>query len=97
MLFDEIKVDTITQGDTLYVSVPQLATHLAKAVYEFAQGSAELAEIFPLGVGERAYVMGITEGMQNIVIMLKQANDEHRIGSIDTVEELLERFRDASF
>ena len=96
MLFDEIKVDTVIDNDVLYVSVPQLAIHLAQAVEEFAQGSAELAQIFPLGAAERAFIMGITEGMQNIVIMLEQANDEHSIGSIDTVDELLEKFRDAS-
>lgn len=96
MLFDEIKVNTITDNDILYVNVPQLAAHLSQAIQEFVQGSAELAQIFPLGAAERAFIMGLTEGMQNIVIMLEQANDEHSIGNIDTVDELLEKFRDAS-
>ena len=96
MLFDDLEVDSINHNGSLYVNVPQLATHLAKAVRDFAHESSQLANIFPLDIRERAFIIGLIEGMENVVVMLKQANDEHSIGSIDTIDELLERFRDAS-
>jgi hypothetical protein len=93
MLFDEIKVDTITKDGELYVSVPQLASHLARAVQEFAIESRHLSLIAPLTAEESTFIMGLVNGMQNVVMMLSQGNSESKISNINTVEELLERFK----
>ena len=96
MLFDEIKVETTTYNDSLYVNVPQLTQHLTKAIYEFIRESNSLSHVVALSPLERAYIMGLIDGMQNVAITLRQGLDEHDIGTIDTIEELLERFKDVS-
>jgi hypothetical protein len=93
MLFDEINIDTITKNGELYVSVPQLASHLAKAVQAFAIESRQLSLIVPLTEEESTFIMGLVNGMQNVVMMLSQGNSESKISNINTVEELLERFK----
>lgn len=94
MLFDEINVDIITKDNELYVNVAQLANHLSKSISEFAHESSQLAKIFPLDVRERAFVVGLIEGMQSVTVMLKQADDEHTISNIHTIDEFLERLKD---
>jgi hypothetical protein len=96
MIFDEVKIATITDNGELYVSVNELATHLDKAVHEFTYESEELSKIIPLTKQERLFIMGLAEGMYNIVLMLRQANDEHGINTINTVDDFLEKFRNES-
>ena len=92
MLFNEIKVDTIEKDGMIYINVPQLATHLSKAVREFAMEAAQLSEIVPPTKEESSFVWGLIEGMQNVVLLLTQGNNEAKIDTINTVEEFLERF-----
>lgn len=93
MLFDDIKVDNIIHNDMLYVNVSQLATHLAQATKRFALEASELAQTFGMTPQERVFILGLIHGMENTVTLLFQANDEYNISTIDTIEDLLEKFR----
>jgi hypothetical protein len=94
MLFDDINVDTIKQDDELYVNVDQLYNHLAGSTEIFAQESAALAKEFGITREEKVFTMGLIQGMWSVVMMLQQAQDEHAFDSIETVEDLLQRFKD---
>lgn len=92
MIFNEINIRTIEKDGSLYVNVLDLAKHLDNATKDFAAESKNLSEIIQLTEEESAFIMGLINGMYNVVIMLSQGNDEHEMSNINTVEELLERF-----
>lgn len=92
MLFDEIKIDTVTHNDELYVNVQQLFEHLAGSTEHFSQESAMLAKEFGITRDEKYFVMGMVQGMWSVVMMLRQGNQEFEFESVQTVDDLLERF-----
>lgn len=96
MLFDELKVDTITHDDDLYINVLQLAEHLEKSISSFIFKSKQFNEIIPMTVPEHAFIMGVIEGMSTVSVLLEQGNNEYKIGSLDTIDDLLEKFKDVS-
>lgn len=92
MLFDEIKIDTITQDNQLYVNVEQLLDHLAGSTETFSQETALLAKEFGITRDEKYFVTGLIQGMWSVVMMLRQGNQEFKFDSIETVEDLMESF-----
>lgn len=96
MLFDDLEIETLVKDDELYVRVSALAQHLSKAVHEFANESQALSHIVGLTEKEKAFIMGVVEGMYNVVVMLIQSYDEHELKQINTIEELLEKFDESS-
>ena len=92
MLFDEIKVNTITHDNELYVNVEQLYQHLAGSTQEFSKESYEMAQKFGITRDEKYFVTGLIQGMWSVVMMLRQGNQEFKFDSIETVEDLMESF-----
>lgn len=92
MLFDDIKVETLIHNDQLYVNVEQLHTHLAGSTEQFSQEVYESAKRFGISRDEKYFVQGLVQGMWSIVMMLRYGNQEYEFESVETVNDLLERF-----
>ena len=61
----------------------------------FAQETTVLAKEFGITREEKVFTMGLIQGLWSVVMMLQQAQDEHAFDSIETVEDLLQKFRDS--
>lgn len=96
MIFDELKINTLVHGNELYVRVSDLSNHLSNAVDEFADETDALAKIVRLTEQEKTFIMGLINGMYNVVLMLTQSNDEHELKQINTIDELLEKFNESN-
>ena len=96
MLFDDLKINHLVQDDHLYVRVSDLAQHLSKAIEEFADESEALSYLVKLTEKEKAFIMGLVNGMFNVVLMLTQSHDEHELKQINTIDELLEKFNESN-
>lgn len=92
MLFDEIKIDTITHDDQLYINVEQLYNHILGSVEIFSSETAQLAKILGMPRDEKYFVMGLVEGMWSIALMLGYGNKQYQFDSANTVEDLIKRF-----
>lgn len=94
MLFDEISIDGKSIDGELYVNADQLWKHLTKSTEEFSKESVEVAKKFGMSVEEKCYVMGMIQGMMSVVSMLRLAQEESALSQVNTVEDLLQRFRE---
>lgn len=94
MIFDELKINTIVHENELYVRVSDLTQHLSNAVNEFADETDALSKIIKLTELERTFIIGLVNGMYNVVLMLTQSHDEHELKQINTIDELLEKFNE---
>ena len=92
MLFDEIKVKTITHDDELYVNVEQLYQHLAGSTQEFSKETYQMAQKFGITADEKYFVIGMVQGMWSVVLMLKHGDQEFKFESIETVDDLVKKF-----
>lgn len=92
MLFDDLKIKHMVNDGKLYVHVNDLSEHLKKSLDEFVHESEAISLIAPMTELEKTFVMGIVNGMHNVILMLRQSNDEYGLNEINTVEELLEKF-----
>jgi hypothetical protein len=92
MLFDDIKVDTTIHNNELYVNVEQLHQHLTGSTELFSQEAYEMSKKFGITRDEKYFVQGLVQGMWSVVMMLKFGNQEHEFESVQTVDDLLERF-----
>ena len=92
MLFDEIKVNTVTSDNELYVNVEQLYQHLAGSTHEFSKECYEMAQRFGITRDEKYFIMGMVQGMWSVVMMLKHGDQEFKFESIETVDDLVEKF-----
>ena len=92
MLFDEIKIDTITHDDQLYINVEQLYNHILGSVELFSNETQQLAKILGMPRDEKYFVMGLVEGMWSIALMLGYGNKQFQFDSVNTVEDLIKRF-----
>lgn len=95
MIFDDLEINTITKDGQLYVSVSDLTEHLSKAVNEFADETEALSYVVKLTEQEKTFIMGLVNGMYNVVVMLTQSRDEHQLKQINTIDELLEKFNES--
>lgn len=96
MLFDDLKIGHLVHDDQLYVCVQDLVQHLTRSIQEFADESDALSHVVKLTEKEKTFIMGLVNGMYNIVIMLAQSQDEHELKQINTVDELLEKFNESN-
>lgn len=96
MLFDDLKIKNFVHENELYVSVPDLSSHLLKAIDEFYNETKELSHIVGLSIEERVFITGLINGMSNIVTLLTQSYEENEISQISTVDELLEKFNEST-
>lgn len=96
MLFDDLKINTLVHEDELYVRVSDLSTHLSNAISEFADETEALSHIVGLTEKEKAFIMGLVNGMYNVILMLTQSHDEHELKQINTIDELLEKFNESN-
>ena len=94
MLFDEIKIDTITHDDELYINVEQLCNHILGSVEVFSNETAHLAKMFGMPRDEKYFAMGLVEGMWSIALMLGYGNKQFEFDSVKTVEDLIKKFWD---
>jgi cell division protein ZapA (FtsZ GTPase activity inhibitor) len=94
MIFDDLEIDSLIHDGKLYVCVSDLKEHLSKAVHEFSNETEALSHVFKMTQREKAFVMGLINGMYNVVMMLTQSQDEYKLGQINTIDELLEKFND---
>lgn len=94
MLFDELEVETITNDGKLFVNAEQLSKHVKKSAQLFIDDSKAIDRVMPLSKEEISFVLGISEGMKSIFLMLVQAYEESELRDIETVEDILERFKD---
>jgi hypothetical protein len=92
VLFDEIKVKTITHDDELYVNVEQLYQHLAGSTQEFSKETYQMAQKFGITADEKYFVIGMVQGMWSVVLMLKHGDQEFKFESIETVDDLVKKF-----
>jgi hypothetical protein len=92
MLFDEIKIDTITYNDQLYINVEQLHNHILGSAEIFSNETAELAKSFGISRDEKYFTLGLIEGMWSVALMLGYGNRQYELNSVNTVEDLLKRF-----
>lgn len=92
MLFDDLKINYLVNDRKLYVHVNDLSEHLKKSLDEFIHESEAISLVVPLTELEKTFIMGIASGMHNVILMLRQSNDEYGLNGINTVEELLEKF-----
>ena len=92
MLFDEIKVKTITHDNELYVNVEQLYQHLAGSTQEFSKETYQMAQKFGITADEKYFVIGMVQGMWSVVLMLKHGDQEFKFESIETVDDLVKKF-----
>lgn len=95
MIFDDLEINTLTYNDNLYVKVSDLAQHLSKAVNEFADETEALSHVVRLTEQEKTFIMGLINGMYNVVVMLTQSHEEHELTKINTIDELLEKFNES--
>lgn len=93
MIFDEIEVKSYVHNEELYVNVDQFASHLEKAINGFSHQSYQISLVVNMSEQEKAFITGLIEGMGSVLFMLKHANDEHEIGTINTVEEFLNKLK----
>lgn len=96
MIFDDLKINTLTHDGELYVLVSDLSEHLSKAVEEFADETEQLSHVVKLTEQEKTFIVGLVNGMYNVVLMLTQSQDEHKLKEINTIEDLLEKFNESS-
>ena len=94
VLFDEVKIDTKKINGELYVSVEQLWQHLTGSAEQFSLETAELAEKTGLITEEKYFIMGMIQGMMSVVSMLRLAQEESVFGEVDTIEDLLQKFKE---
>ena len=92
MLFDEIKVNSITHNNELYVNVEQLYQHLAGSTQEFSKETYQMAQKFGITADEKYFVIGMVQGMWSVVLMLKHGDQEFKFESIETVDDLVKKF-----
>jgi hypothetical protein len=92
MLFDEINIETITHNEDLYINVEQLLNHIVGSSEHFSHETAVLAKQFGITRDEKYFTMGLIQGMLSIAIMLRQGNHEFEFDSVETVEDLLQKF-----
>lgn len=92
MLFDEIKIDTITHNDELYINVEQLYNHILGSTEIFSNETARLANLVGISRDEKYFTMGLIEGMWSVALMLGYGNKQYQFDSVNTVEDLLKRF-----
>jgi hypothetical protein len=92
MLFDEIKIDTITHNDQLYINVEQLYNHILGSAEIFSNETVRLANAFGISRDEKYFTMGLVEGMWSVALMLGYGNKQYQFDSVNTVEDLLKRF-----
>lgn len=95
MLFDDLKINNLVHDGMLYVRVSDLAEHLARSAQEFSDESEALSHLIRLTEKEKAFIMGLVNGMYNVIIMLTQSDDEHELRKINTIDELLEKFNES--
>lgn len=95
MIFDDLQINTLAYNDSLYVKVSDLAQHLSKAVSEFADETEALSHVVKLTEQEKTFIMGLINGMYNVVVMLTQSHEEHELTKINTIDELLEKFNES--
>ena len=94
MLFDEIKIDSTNIDGELYVNVEQLRSHLLGSAQLFAEETVELSKTVKIIKEEKYFVMGMVEGMMSVVAMLSLAHEESAFDEVETVEDLLQRFKE---
>ena len=94
MIFDDINIETIKQDDDLYVNVEQLRSHLLGSAQLFAEETVELSKTVQITKEEKYVVMGMVEGMMSVVAMLSLAHEESAFDEVETVEDLLQRFKE---
>lgn len=92
MFFDEIKIETIEKDGKLYIDVEQLYNHIVGSTEIFANESAFLANKFGITKDEKYFVMGLIEGMWSIALMLGYGNKQYQFDSVQTVEDIMEKF-----
>lgn len=96
MLFDDLKINTLVYDGQLYVRVSDLSEHLSRSVQEFVNESGVISHVVTLTEKEKAFIMGLANGMYNVILMLTQSNDEHKLREINTIDELLEKFNESN-
>lgn len=94
MLFDEIKIDSMTIDGELYVNVEQLGMHLLGSAHQFAEETADIAKIAGITKEEKYLVMGMVQGMMSVASMLGLAQEESVFSEVETVDDLLQRFKE---
>lgn len=92
MLFDDLKVSTVIHNDELYVNVEQLYQHLAGSTHEFSREAYEMAQRIGITDEEKILIQGLIQGMWSVVMMLRFGNQEFEFESVQTVDDLLEKF-----
>lgn len=92
VLFDEIKIDTHTVDNDLYVNVEQLLDHLLGCSEKFAEETQLLAKEFGITLEETFFTKGMIQGMLTVALMLKQANTEYSFEGVETVEDMFSEF-----
>jgi hypothetical protein len=94
MIFDEIKIDSKIINEELYVNVDQLWKHLLGSSEQFSKESAEFDLKFGMSVEEKCFTMGMIQGIMTVVSILGLAQEESDFNQVNTVEDLLQRFKD---
>lgn len=92
MLFDEIKINTQTFDNELYVNVKQLLDHLVGSAQEFSEETRLVAEEFGITREEFYFTKGMVQGMLTVATVLKQGDTEHSFNKVSTVEDMFEEF-----
>lgn len=95
MIFDDLKIANIVDNGELYVRVSDLRQHISNSIDQFAADTEALSHVVRLTDEEKTFIIGLINGMFNIVSMLTQSHDEHKLGQINTIEELLEKFNES--
>lgn len=95
MIFDDLKINTLTEDGELYVRVSDLEKHLSAAIHEFSEEIESLSRIVGLTEKEKTFILGLVNGMYNVVLMLSQSRGEHQLTQINTIDELLEKFNES--
>jgi hypothetical protein len=92
MLFDDINVSTITHNNQLYVNVEELHQHLVGSTHEFSREAYEMAQKIGITEEEKILIHGLVQGMWSVVMMLRFGNQEFKFESVETVDDLLNKF-----
>lgn len=94
MIFDELEIDSVRQDGNIYVNADSLANHIIRAANQISHDASVMSSFVPIPAREKYYVMGILQGMSNVVMLLQQGNNESKIEDLNTIEDLLEKFRE---
>ena len=94
-LFEEINLDTIHDGDEIFINARQLAWHLSGSMRLLYDETFEESKESPLSLEESHYFYGIMQGINSVILLISQGGLEEKLHrDINSVEDIMKYFEE---